>query len=61
MMVIPALFGRPLRPGWSEVDVELYEFDGSIGSELTDHRERRYERSCGDQDPVVITAWDDRR
>ncbi len=40
----------PLRLG---VDVKLHQLDGTIGCELSDHREPRDDDSGSDQDPIV--------
>ena len=44
-----------------EVDVELQEFDGAVGSELTNHGEPRYEHADRDEDSVVVSSWDQLR
>jgi hypothetical protein len=44
-----------------EVDVQLHEFNGAVGSELTDHREPRHEHADSDQDSIVVASGDQPR
>ena len=53
-----AVGGRLFSPGRPAIHIKLHQFNRTIRGELTDNREPVHERSCSDQDPVLLPPLD---
>ena len=50
---------QPLRPVGAGVDIERDEFDSPIGSELTNDGKRPDQWAGSNEEPIVVSTWDE--
>jgi hypothetical protein len=48
-----------LRPVGAGVDIEGEEFDCPVGSELTNDGKRPDQLAGGDEQPIIVSTWDE--